>query len=78
MDLRYLVQTFDRRLLFGSDFPEAPITDAVRLFGELAAWNGSGKNRKRGQPEPGTFAVLGDRKWKTRTGKNTFAGTKGG
>ena len=36
-DLRYLVQTFDRRLLFGSDFPEVPIPDAVRLFGELTA-----------------------------------------
>jgi predicted TIM-barrel fold metal-dependent hydrolase len=34
-DLRYLVKTFDRRLLFGSDFPEAPISEAVRLFGDL-------------------------------------------
>jgi predicted TIM-barrel fold metal-dependent hydrolase len=36
-DLRYLVQTFDRRLLFGSDFPEISIPDAVNLFKELTA-----------------------------------------
>ena len=34
-DLRYLVKTFDRRLLFGSDFPEASIPEAVGLFSEL-------------------------------------------
>jgi predicted TIM-barrel fold metal-dependent hydrolase len=36
-DLRHLTQTFDRRVLFGSDFPEAPIPEAVRLFEELTA-----------------------------------------
>jgi len=35
-DLRYLVSTFDRRLIFGSDFPEVGIGRALKEFQELA------------------------------------------
>ncbi len=35
-DLRYLVNTFDRRLIFGSDFPEVSIGNALSDFQELA------------------------------------------
>jgi len=35
-DLRYLVTTFDRRIIFGSDFPEVSITRALKEFQELA------------------------------------------
>jgi predicted TIM-barrel fold metal-dependent hydrolase len=36
LDLAHLLETFDRRLLFGSDFPEVSIPDAVRSLRELA------------------------------------------
>jgi predicted TIM-barrel fold metal-dependent hydrolase len=37
-DLRHLLETFDRRLVFGSDFPEVRVTDAVgQLKRHLAA-----------------------------------------
>jgi predicted TIM-barrel fold metal-dependent hydrolase len=35
-DLRYLVSTFDRRLVFGSDFPEVPIRTALESFRKIA------------------------------------------
>lgn len=35
-DLRYLVDTFDRRLVFGSDFPEVSVSTALQDFQELA------------------------------------------
>jgi predicted TIM-barrel fold metal-dependent hydrolase len=35
-DLRYLLGHFDRRMLFGSDFPEATISGSLKLFHELA------------------------------------------
>ena len=35
-DLRYLVDRFDRRLVFGSDFPEFSATDSLQLFYELS------------------------------------------
>ena len=35
-DLRYLVNTFDRRLIFGSDFPEVGVGTALKDFHELA------------------------------------------
>jgi uncharacterized protein len=35
-DLRYLVSTFDRRLIFGSDFPEVNIVSALATFRELS------------------------------------------
>ena len=34
-DLRYLVSTFDRRMVFGSDFPEVSIRDALETFHEI-------------------------------------------
>ncbi|HEY1679246.1 MAG TPA: amidohydrolase family protein [Candidatus Sulfotelmatobacter sp.] len=34
-DLRYLVDTFDRRVIFGSDFPEVPIGTALRTFDKI-------------------------------------------
>lgn len=36
MDLRYLVNTFDRRIVFGSDFPEIPIRTALDSFRKIA------------------------------------------
>jgi predicted TIM-barrel fold metal-dependent hydrolase len=36
MDLRYLLKTFDRRMVFGSDFPEIDIPHAVQSFERLA------------------------------------------
>jgi|SRR5271166_550018 len=35
-DLRYLVSHFDRRMIFGSDFPEASIGGSVDMFREIA------------------------------------------
>lgn len=35
-DVRYLVNTFDRRLVFGSDFPEVGIGSALGAFREIA------------------------------------------
>jgi predicted TIM-barrel fold metal-dependent hydrolase len=35
-DLRYLLENFDRRVVFGSDFPEVSIGDALKSFRELA------------------------------------------
>ena len=35
-DLRFLISTFDRRLVFGSDFPEVSIAEALRDFRDLA------------------------------------------
>lgn len=48
-DLRYLVSTFDRRLVFGSDFPEIGLTDTLAEFKELTA----------GLPEDKCANVLG-------------------
>mgnify|MGYP001224375745 CR=1 FL=1 len=36
LDLKYLVETFDRRLLFGSDFPEVGIDEALVDFHRLS------------------------------------------
>ena len=35
-DLRYLFSNFDRRMIFGSDFPEASIRGSVEMFREIA------------------------------------------
>jgi len=35
-DIRYLVNTFDRRLVFGSDFPEIGVGSAIETFREIA------------------------------------------
>lgn len=35
-DLRHLVSTFDRRLIFGSDFPEIGILSAIDAFREIS------------------------------------------
>jgi len=35
-DLRYLAGNFDRRMIFGSDFPEASIRGSVEMFREIA------------------------------------------
>lgn len=48
-DLRYLVSVFDRRLIFGSDFPEVGLTEALAEFKELTA----------GLPEEKRANVLG-------------------
>ena len=37
MDHRYLIERFDRRTVFGSDFPEVSLPDAVRAFETAAA-----------------------------------------
>jgi predicted TIM-barrel fold metal-dependent hydrolase len=34
-DLRFLVRRLDRRLLFGSDFPECPVGTALRLLDSM-------------------------------------------
>jgi predicted TIM-barrel fold metal-dependent hydrolase len=34
-DLQYLVSNFDRRLIFGSDFPEISIASALATFHEI-------------------------------------------
>ena len=36
MDLKYLFQIFDRRMIFGSDFPEVSIPDALAHFRTLS------------------------------------------
>lgn len=36
-DLRGLLGTFDRRLIFGSDFPEYTMADALAVFGRVSA-----------------------------------------
>jgi predicted TIM-barrel fold metal-dependent hydrolase len=36
MDLRYLLESFDRRMVFGSDFPEISIGTAIDYFNHLA------------------------------------------
>lgn len=36
-DLRYLLESFDQRMVFGSDFPEISISKAVENFREAAA-----------------------------------------
>jgi len=36
-DLRHLVSTFDRRVVFGSDFPEVSIGGALESFSEIAS-----------------------------------------
>jgi len=36
VDLSYLANTFDRRLIFGSDFPEVDIQSALAAFDEIA------------------------------------------
>ena len=35
-DLRYLLNSFDRRVVFGSDFPEVSIGTALESFREIA------------------------------------------
>ena len=40
-DLRFLFTRFDRRTLFGSDWPEAPLVEARRRFENLAAASGA-------------------------------------
>jgi len=35
-DMRYLLNSFDRRIVFGSDFPEVSIAAAVKSFREIA------------------------------------------
>lgn len=35
-DLRYLLNSFDRRLIFGSDFPEVSIAGALQAFRDIA------------------------------------------
>jgi predicted TIM-barrel fold metal-dependent hydrolase len=37
LDHRYLLERFDRRTVFGSDFPEVALADAVNAFEKLAA-----------------------------------------
>lgn len=37
LDLDHLLETFDQRLVYGSDFPEGSIADTVRLLEERAA-----------------------------------------
>jgi predicted TIM-barrel fold metal-dependent hydrolase len=35
-DLRYLLDSFDRRMVFGSDFPEVPVGAVLQTFREIA------------------------------------------
>ena len=42
-DLRHLLATFERRLVFGSDFPEQDIADARRQLESLAAPDAAGR-----------------------------------
>jgi predicted TIM-barrel fold metal-dependent hydrolase len=49
-DLRYLASTFDRRLLFGSDFPEVSVRSALESFQQLT----------RGIPSEKCTNVLGE------------------
>jgi predicted TIM-barrel fold metal-dependent hydrolase len=42
-DLRYLVSTFDRRLTFGSDFPEVSLRRALESFHKVTRGISSGK-----------------------------------
>jgi len=49
-DIRYLLQTFEQRLIFGSDFPEVSLSEAKSTFNKL------GKETKQGAVE----AVLGN------------------
>lgn len=48
-DLTYLFRTFDRRMLFGSDFPEMPVAQGLETFRALA----------RGIPLEKCFGILG-------------------
>jgi predicted TIM-barrel fold metal-dependent hydrolase len=36
LDHRFLVERFDRRTVFGSDFPEVPLADAISAFEQIA------------------------------------------
>ena len=46
LDLRYLLQTFEQRMVFGSDFPEVSIPDALKEFESLSIGMTSDKRER--------------------------------